>query len=708
MKIYSMTATFGKLEHATLSLDDGLNIIEAPNEWGKSTWCAFLTAMFYGIETREKSTKTHIAFKERYAPWSGSPMSGRIDLHWNGRDITIERSSKGRSPMGIFRAYETETGIEIPELTASNCGQLILGVEQSVFERSAFLRFTDLPVTDDTNLRARLNALVSTGDESGTAEALAEKLHDLKIKCRRNSVSGRLPEAQARRNALEDELQAYTAITAQSETLRKRAAELEQWRGQLHNHKAALRYAAAQDDAAKVAEAAAARDAAHRRYTELETLCGSIPSAEAAQQELKKQSDLRRQWDAIQMEEQMLPEDPPVPEPPAAFRGMTPEDAAVRAEADKVAFSGLSATKSSLGIPLLTAGVLALAGGIALLLLRMPILAVSLLGIGLILCITGWVLHSKHKKSAAAAAQLREVLIRRYGTDDPEAWVTAARSYQESMDAYKRMHTAYLSLRGDLDSRKENLIRLLHGDKEPTDWEQVLQAWNTLAEARRDLQQARRHLQTLQSIVKTAQPPAEQDDLTHTEAETDRLLSDADHELRQLHEKLGHCQGELKALGSYDVLQQERDTVNARIEQLELTYAALDYAEKALNAASSELQRRFAPKISKQAQELFSRLTDGRYDRLNLTEDFVVHAGAGEEDITRPQMWRSDGTVDQLYLALRLAVARTLIPDVPLVLDDVMVRFDDRRLAAALEILRQEAEQKQVILFTCHGREKHL
>ena len=61
MKIYSMTATFGKLEHETLTLQPGLNVIEAPNEWGKSTWCAFLTAMLYGVETRERTTKGQLA-----------------------------------------------------------------------------------------------------------------------------------------------------------------------------------------------------------------------------------------------------------------------------------------------------------------------------------------------------------------------------------------------------------------------------------------------------------------------------------------------------------------------------------------------------------------------------------------------------------------------------------------------------------------------
>lgn len=180
MKIYKMTATFGKLEHAELTLQPGLNILTAPNEWGKSTWCAFLVAMLYGLDTRAKTTKTTLADKERYAPWSGNPMAGRIDLNWNGRDITIERRTKGRVPLGEFKAYETDSGLAVPELTAANCGQQLLGVEQTVFRRAGFIRQSDLPVTQDEALRRRLNDLVTTGDESGTSDKLAKNLRDLK------------------------------------------------------------------------------------------------------------------------------------------------------------------------------------------------------------------------------------------------------------------------------------------------------------------------------------------------------------------------------------------------------------------------------------------------------------------------------------------------------------------------------------------------
>ena len=195
MKIISMTATFGKLDAQTLELTEGLNLICAPNEWGKSTWCAFLTAMLYGIDTRERSTRDQIAGKERYLPWSGRPMEGLLRLEWKGRDITIQRRTRGRTPMGDFAAYETRTGLPVEELQADTCGQTLLGVERSVFVRTGFIRFTDLPVQADDALRRRLNALVTTGDESGGGELLAKKLREYQNRCRYNRT-GLIPQAQ--------------------------------------------------------------------------------------------------------------------------------------------------------------------------------------------------------------------------------------------------------------------------------------------------------------------------------------------------------------------------------------------------------------------------------------------------------------------------------------------------------------------------------
>jgi uncharacterized protein YhaN len=147
--------------------------------------------------------------------------------------------------------------------------------------------------------------------------------------------------------------------------------------------------------------------------------------------------------------------------------------------------------------------------------------------------------------------------------------------------------------------------------------------------------------------------------------------------------------------------------VNSRIQKLEDTYAALTIALDTLAQAKLELQRRFAPRIANRAKDMMAAMTGGRYDRLTLAEDLSLHAGAEQEDTLHEALWRSDGTVDQLYLALRLAVAEELTPEAPLVLDDALVRFDDQRMKAALSILIQEAETRQVILFSCQKREQN-
>ena len=68
----------------------------------------------------------------------------------------------------------------------------------------------------------------------------------------------------------------------------------------------------------------------------------------------------------------------------------------------------------------------------------------------------------------------------------------------------------------------------------------------------------------------------------------------------------------------------------------------------------------------------------------------------------------SQGTADQLYLAVRLAICDTVLPperSIPVLLDDALVTFDDERMAAALDYLVELSETRQVILFTCQTRE---
>ena len=78
MKLLRLTATFGCLAGESLTFGPGLTLIGAPNGGGKSTWCAFLRAMLYGLDTRQRDRKGAPADKNRYRPWNSAPMEGLL------------------------------------------------------------------------------------------------------------------------------------------------------------------------------------------------------------------------------------------------------------------------------------------------------------------------------------------------------------------------------------------------------------------------------------------------------------------------------------------------------------------------------------------------------------------------------------------------------------------------------------------------------
>ena len=712
MTIYSMTATFGKLQNSTLTLKPGLNIIEAPNEWGKSTWCAFLSAMLYGIDSRvHSSTKAGLADKTRFEPWSGQPMSGRIELCWNGRDITIERTGTRRGQFRQFRAFETATGLPVPELTAENCGQMLLGVEKEVFQRAGFIRLSDMPVTQNEALRRRLNALVTTGDESGSAETLSAKLAKLKNTCQVGSKTGLLPRAEAEAKALTEDLARLRQLRVQHDQLQARQQELQQHLMKLRHHREVLQYRASLQNQQRLADARRQEAETLAALQDLEAACQSLPSREAARQTLTKLEELQDRQQALYLEMQMLPAAPELPQPPGALSGIQPEALEEKLQADLKTRQQTLAQLKKHPFPLWIPAILLLLGGGALALWQL-IPGLILAGIGAAATLTALILHHRflrHKKALRADLALLEKC---YGSSDPSQWKktvsTYLAEYRAGAQDLARRNGALdelLQQQKELDSQMQTLCGAENRDTLAASVRHAIAQWDALGDARREHLRAVGYVQSLLAVTGAVSAPSLPDDLTYSEADTDALISDCETRLRQLQQELGRCMGQMDGLGQEAELSTQLEALQSRVRQLRLTLNAITLAQNTLAAATAQLQSRFAPRIAKRARELFSAMTGSRYDRLSFNQDLTLDVGAQGEDILRSSLWRSDGTVDQLYLALRLAVAEALTPGAPLVLDDALVRFDDTRLKAALDILQAEAQRRQILLFTCQSRE---
>lgn len=206
MIIRHMQGTFGTLDGEQLRLDTGLNIIYAPNESGKSTWCAFLRAMLYGIDTSQRARAGFVPDKQKYAPWSGKPMAGELELEQGGKCITIRRWTEApNAPMRGFSAVYTGTDIPVPGLTAADAGEQLTGVSAEVFARTAFIGQGGLVVTGTPELEKRISAIVTSGEEASSYTEADAQLRAW-LRRRRSGQHGALPELEGRITTVEEQL----------------------------------------------------------------------------------------------------------------------------------------------------------------------------------------------------------------------------------------------------------------------------------------------------------------------------------------------------------------------------------------------------------------------------------------------------------------------------------------------------------------------
>ena len=115
---------------------------------------------------------------------------------------------------------------------------------------------------------------------------------------------------------------------------------------------------------------------------------------------------------------------------------------------------------------------------------------------------------------------------------------------------------------------------------------------------------------------------------------------------------------------------------------------------KALEAAHDQLEQGYSPELTALAGRILAKLTDGRYDGVILQRSQELLVRERDTALTRPPAALSSGTRDQVWLALRLAMTKLLLPpETPLILDDALLTFDPHRTAAAMTLLKEMGTQ---------------
>ena len=730
MLIQRMSAAFGRLRNETLQFQDGLNIIEAPNETGKSTWCAFLTAMLYGINSRERDKAGFIADKNRYAPWDGSSMSGRLECHADGADITLTRTTRRQAaPMADFQAVYTGTASSVEGLTGANCGEALLGVSREVFERSAFIRQSGLAITQDAGLERRVASLISSGEEDTSYTEAYDALKK-QLNRRRFNKSGQLPALESELAEVQQQLAAAVQLQQQLTNARERTQALEsdvhalsdelaqhdQWEAAQKHRQLATLTADADTAAQRVHSLTQQLEA--DRVPDMETigrLRGAIVNLETVRKNVEKaRTDRDEAMKALLRAEKNVSDSP--------FAGQTAEEA--RQEAAAPPKASVNAAPSLAVFFLM----LVVAAGIAM-------FAFSRYGAHLtgwqqalpwaifaVIAAAGGLISRQMRKHAVKTAQTA-ALEKRFGTTDTNEIAAFADTYATAVEVRDAARADLSTKSATADAyyntltTNEQAILLEVRRFAPAAFDiptadQVLRQAAQRRKALPEAQSAARETQVrLDLLIQQGIPDSGDMELSpplRSRETVSDSLAQAQVQLATARSATDRLAGQLHAMGDPDELRASAESLQAQISQLQEEYDALRLAMDTLTGVNSILQNRFSPQLSRRTAEIFHELTEGRYTAAALDRSFHLTARPAGDPIDRDIQLLSAGAADQLYLSARLAICELVLPpekSIPIILDDALTNFDNERCAAALRWLKQAAAHRQILLFTCHSRE---
>ena len=729
MIIRSLTATFGCLDNKTLDLNDGLNLITAPNEAGKSTWSAFIRTILYGLSTRERGA---LADKNRFAPWNGKAMHGRLDCEANGSEITIIRDTvRAGAPMGRFFASLSGTAEQVPWLNGQDAGETLTGVPREVFERSAFIRQSGLAIDQDSELERRIAALISSGEEDTSYSEAYARLKG-QLNRRRHNKTGILPQLDVEAENVRADMEKIRTLQSESDAAMETLPALEEKRdacsGKLALHDRMDVIDAKRTLFAAKAGAQSAKAEADEYARALES--DGIPSDEQLARLKFASANMVTTQVAVRRAEAQAEQAKPKMEQARAelqktvFCGCTGAEA--RARSDD-AVSKYSALKSKRGLSaaavILLAALGAAAGAAICWYLVQPYWYCAIPAA--VMAIIGLAVRSAGGKKYAARAQ--ETLAA-FGAATPEDVSGKAEEYEKQYSEYEALKAEEDTLAADLRAKNEALDRA--ADEIMAQVRLFSSGINSMNEAVAALESAIARRREFSALALDAEKkllryetlrestsdetPLTDEELTlsrpaESRAELSAALSGAMAAIQSAHSLLDTVAGRMSAIGDFPELSAGLDIILEKRADAQDEYSAIAMAMEDLDGANAELQSRFSPALGKRAGEILAELTGSRYDKVLLDRTMAASAEEAGDPVFRSSLLLSQGAADQLYLAVRLAICDMVLPAdkrVPLVLDDALTNFDDTRMERALDYLMEAAKERQILLFTCQTREK--
>lgn len=702
--------SFGKLKNVCVTAEKGINILSAPNESGKSTLAAFIKFVFYGFAGARMQTLTENE-RKLYTPWDAEVSEGSITITADGTKYTVHRRclASGKESAEITN-YSTGRA----EFTGEVAGEVFFGVSEEVFARTLFFRQLTLPQSRDEVLADRLKNIAISADEQVSTKKAISKLNECKNELKGRLGNGLIPKAEKERDLLEEQITEALSVRKETERLsgeiKKRARDMADAAEQLEILQKERRNIEKYESLIKLRNINRLTLEERNAREEYEAVSAGLKQRDdgAAMSALfAKNSEYVAVRLGYEKNELELEEAKREHEELLASAKITPDDA-------KKASRLLKSSKKTSKLLFIIGALLAVFGIVS------SLASENTMGLGIIIGVAGLF-------SAVFGAVIMAKpsgFARELGfatTSEMEAAIDALpmleRQIRESArrlaaieDEYNESAARMAILKRELDEgigRYTDVAEGNYGEKLElilrlsTESGEKLAVWHAKKE---ELDNALKgvDVNALAEDARGAEPPER--DRAKVDYEI-RFYSEKHYKLSELNRESELNLATLEAkCGDPAVLVGKRDSLNARIAELEMKHKAYETAIKTIEDAADYMKSMVAPRIGERADEYFTAATGGKYSAFEIDTRLSMSFG---EDMRRSCDYLSAGTRDSAYLSLRLALADMLFGGcgVPILLDDAFVRMDDNRLRMMLGAVKEAAKKHQIFILTHGNRE---
>lgn len=661
---------FGKLKDVTINLSENLNVIYGKNESGKSTIQLFLKAMLYGLAARKKNGDL-LKERDRAVPWLEKRAEGILKLMVNDREIEIHRSF-GRTAAGDrLQVCDTLSGQEIPEYKSENIGEILFDMSVEVFEKTLFIKQNGVFMGGrDDELSGRLINLQTSGDEmvsvSSALELVEAKRRAIKARDARNSkgrlniLQDRLEQCKRQKYDLSTQLaqteQSRKRLTAAKEELEKTGIDIDRLEAEYKNSIEQGRTLAVRQRLLQIDECDKKLNLIYnnKEYKSSDGLTEDI---------VAKAAEIERKLNDARAED--------------ADRADTDEKQRISAKqqrANMLLGAGVAVSVISIVCTIVCAAVLKIIG------ISLVFAALTLVGLGMFFAGNNVIkscrniLHSLEDKIRQAELLEREKKDREKALER-ELEELLSRFEVSSSAELARLCTSGAGLRASARSLEEARLGFL-GDDSYEDLKKAV--GNVFDDKCREADEIEAELKEKRQLQMnlTAEIKAIDSKMAY-EVKITQIPSDIDTEINSIKDEIKACERQLMVLSE---------------------------AESAIKEAGESWRAEALPKLNERVTDILGRLTGKNSDSIRVSEDYKMRI-TSEEGLFDAE-YASVGAYEQLYLALRIAVAELIAKQKILFLDDILTAYDDERALSALTLLFDLSHSWQTFLFTCHMADK--